>query len=123
MCYSYPQISNAYPPNTDFLICCLQVKDATSDDLNDLKTRDDIVSLLSVSGFVNNFLTETNKEKALQDLIIFQSLKIRQAEMNEIRRGLESVGLATLLNGNQCLVKRAFAESKDIIIITRYFPV
>ena len=43
--------------------------------------------------------------------------------MNEIRRGLESVGLATLLNGNQCLVKRAFAESKDIIIITSYFPV
>lgn len=36
--------------------------------------------------------------------------------MNEIRRGLESVGLATLLNANRSLMKRAFASSKDIVI-------
>lgn len=77
---------------------------------------DSIGSLLTTSGFVNKLLTLANREKAVQDILIYYVLRIRMAEIYEIRRGLDSVGLSSFLKCHPSFVSKAFSQSKDVTV-------
>ena len=82
-----------------------------------LTMSEEVVNLLLTSGFVNKLLTLENRQKAVQDILIYYVFKMRIAELGDIRRGLNSVDLANFLKENSIYTKKAFANEKDIDIV------
>ena len=82
-----------------------------------LTMSEEVVNLLLTSGFVNKLLTLENRQKAVQDILIYYVLKMRIAELDDIRRGLNSVDLANFLKENSIYTRKAFANEKDIDIV------
>lgn len=87
---------------------------ASQEEILELYYLDNINSLLITSGFVNKTLILANREKAVQDILIYYVLRIRLAELDEIHRGLDTIDLPSFLRRNSSLVSRAFCQSKDV---------
>ncbi|XP_028407185.1 uncharacterized protein LOC114529572 [Dendronephthya gigantea] len=94
-----------------------RVMTADKEELEMLTMSDEVMNLLLTSGFVNKLLTLENRQKAVQDILIFYVLKMRIAELNDIRRGMNSVGLATFLKENPIHISKAFSYQKEINVV------
>ena len=67
----------------------------------ELNEDEGVVAMLTAGGFVNKLLTRTNKDAALEVAVLHHSLVIRKLEMNNIRRGMETISLASFLGRNK----------------------
>lgn len=90
---------------------------ASKEELETLTMCDEVINLLITSGFVNKLLTLENRQKAVQDILIYYVLKMRIAELDDIQKGMNSVGLATFLKENPKYTKKVFASQKDIDVV------
>ena len=60
-----------------------------------------MVALLTASGFVNKILNSSNRHVALEVAILHHTLNVRKLEMDDIRRGMETISLASFLKTNR----------------------
>ncbi|XP_028390794.1 uncharacterized protein LOC114515697 [Dendronephthya gigantea] len=111
-----PQITLDDVPDIFMKDIIYKMVSATKEELEVLNMTDEVMSILLTSGFVNKLLTCENKEKAIQDVLIYNVLRMQITELDEIRRGLESVGLASFLKHNPSFVCKTFAYRRDITI-------
>ena len=79
-----------------------KIRDAnTEEEFNELNENDTVIALLTASGFVNKLISSSNKDMALEAAILHYTLNIRKLEMDDIRRGMETISLVSFLNKNR----------------------
>lgn len=86
----------------------------TNDDLQLLNEDEVVMNTLVTAGFVNKFLNKENKEIACDKVMIHYSLMVRKLEMDDMRRGMELVQLATVLKRAKELWAEIFPRVDDI---------
>ena len=77
-----------------------------------------MAALLTASGFVNKLISSSNKDMALEAAILHHTLNIRKLEMDDIRRGMETISLVSFLNKNRELWHsvHAFPQTNQVTI-------
>ena len=79
-----------------------QIRDAkTEEEFTDLNSNDSVSVLLTASGFVNKILNSSNRDVAVETAILHHTLNVRKLEMDDIRRGMETISLASFLSKNK----------------------
>jgi hypothetical protein len=92
-----------------------QIRNAeTNDDLELLNGEEVVMNTLVTAGFVNKLLNEENKEIACDKVMIHYSLMVRKLEMDDMRRGMEIIQLATVLKRDRKLWAEIFPRVDDI---------
>ena len=86
----------------------------TKDDLEELNEDEVVMNTLITAGFVNKLLNEENKEIACDKILIHYSLMVRKLEMDDMRRGMEMVQLATVLKNEKDLWAQIFPRVNDV---------
>ncbi len=72
-------------------------KDAqTVDMFKEINEDEAIVAILTAAGLVNKFVTSTNRDVALEAAILHHTLIIRKLEMDDIRRGMETISFGLI---------------------------
>ena len=83
------------------------------DDLELLNGDEVVVNTLITAGFVNKLLNKENKEIAC-DKIMIHSLMMRKLEMDDMRKGMEMVQLATVMKQEREMWGEIFPRVNDI---------
>ncbi|CAB4027766.1 G2 M phase-specific E3 ubiquitin- ligase [Paramuricea clavata] len=97
-----------------------KVRDANTDEMfKELNENEAIVTMLTAAGFVNKLLTSTNRDAALESAMLHHTLIVRKLEMDDIRRGMETIQLAMFLNRNKELwgSSHVFPQSSQVIVL------
>ncbi|XP_031551674.1 uncharacterized protein LOC116288949 [Actinia tenebrosa] len=92
---------------------CLE-KAEDEETLSNIEARDDIQFLLTQAGFANELLTLKSRGRAVQHILLHQVFKVRRDEIEDIRKGLDSVCLTELLMANEHCMKLVFPLTSDI---------
>ena len=105
----------------------MQVDNASSDEELSLLARNAIL----VDGLLNSgwfhYLTMANKGLAIQTYVEFYVLKKRKEPLDQLCKGLENLGILSLIRGNPSLMKSYFIvcevplTSKDILESFSYY--
>jgi hypothetical protein len=87
-----------------------QIRNAeTNNDLELLNGEEVVImNTLVTAGFVNKLLNKENKETACDKVMIHYSLMVRKLEMDDMRRGMEIIQLATVLKRDRKLWAEIF---------------
>lgn len=86
----------------------------TSDELNHLNGLESVLNTLVTAGFVNKLLTKENKDVACEKVMVHFALMNRKMEMDDIRRGLEIIHLASTMEKNRDLWCQVFPRMNDV---------
>lgn len=86
----------------------------TSDELNQLNGQESVLNTLVTAGFVNKLLTKENKDVACEKVMVHFALMNRKMEMDDMRRGLEIIQLASTMEKNRHLWWQVFPRINDV---------
>lgn len=72
----------------------MQIENAeTKEKLEELYLRDEMQSLLFQAGFTTELISPTNKDRAIQDILVHTIFKSRREEIVGLREGMETLHL------------------------------
>ncbi|CAB3983404.1 G2 M phase-specific E3 ubiquitin- ligase [Paramuricea clavata] len=69
----------------------------TKEKLEELYLRDEMQNLLAQAGFATEFLSPTNKDRAIQDILVHTIFKSRREEIEGLREGMDALHLLDFL--------------------------
>ncbi|KAJ7377519.1 hypothetical protein OS493_028502 [Desmophyllum pertusum] len=87
-----------------------------TDDIQQLCFNSLVPVLLDNAGFTGVMLSLENKDIAVHQIMVHEVLLKRKLEVEDIRRGLESLSLITFLSSSPSLCKRVFPSAAEFII-------
>ena len=85
----------------------------TADDIQQLSSNPLVQVMLDNAGFTGVFLSLENKEIAANQIMVHEVLNKRRREVEDIRRGLESLALISLLSTCSSLCNQIFPPSQE----------
>lgn len=89
----------------------------TTEEIQQLYSGNPLVPvLLDNAGFTGVILSLENKDLAVHQIMVHEVLLKRKLEVEDIRRGLESLSLSTFLSSFPSLYKQIFPSAEDFII-------
>ena len=87
----------------------------TADDMQQLSNNQLVQVLLDNAGFTGVLLSLENKEIAANQIMVHEVLIKRRREVEDIRRGLESLALVSLLSTCPSLCYQVFPSSEELV--------
>lgn len=92
-----------------------QIENAeTKEKLEELYLRDEMQSLLSQAGFTTELLSPTNKDRAIQDILVHTIFKSRREEIEGLREGMEALHLLDFLSVSKVSIPEVFPLDSEI---------
>lgn len=88
----------------------------TTDDIQELSINPLVPVLLDNAGFTGVVLSLGNKEIAANQSMVHEVLLKRKREVEDIRRGMESLSLVSVLTSYPSLCKQVFPSAAEFII-------
>ena len=90
----------------------------TVEEFNQLNADEAVINILVAAGFVNKVVSKSNRDAAYEKALIHFALITRKLEMDDIRRGMEMISLASFLQKNRCLweSQHVFPRVNDIAV-------
>lgn len=85
----------------------------TADDIQQLSSNPLVQVMLDNAGFTGVFLSLENKEIAANQVKVHEVLNKRRREVEDIRRGLETLALVSLLSTCSSLCNQIFPPSQE----------
>lgn len=85
----------------------------TADDIQQLSSNPLVQLMLDNAGFTGVFFSLENKEIAANQIMVHEVLNKRRREVEDIRRGLESLALISLLSTCSSLCNQIFPPSQE----------
>ena len=98
------------------LIYVPQIRDAENQTEFDALNSSELVSRLMLAAGVNVLLGPSTRTVAFQDLLLHEVLLMRQREVVDISRGMQSLSLITLLKMNESLLNVVFPALEDMSV-------
>ena len=86
----------------------------SADEFTQLNTSDEIATLLSAAGFANKQISANTKAHCFQDVLVYEVIFKRRQELDDLRRGLQTVGLASFLSKKSKLISKVFPSLRDV---------
>lgn len=101
-------------PDTDYKDVIEKILGAkTADDIQQLSSNPLVQVMLDNAGFTGVFLSLENKEIAANQIMVHEVLNKRRREVEDIRRGLESLALVSLLSTCSSHCNQIFPSSQE----------
>jgi hypothetical protein len=79
-----------------------------------LHFRDETQSLLAQAGFTTELLSPTNKDRAIQDILMHMIFKSRRQEIEGLREGMDALHLLDFLCVSKVSIPKVFPLDSEI---------
>ncbi|XP_070532702.1 uncharacterized protein [Ptychodera flava] len=103
-------------PDMEMRDALQKFNESKGNDLQKIQEIKEFISMLKDAGIVNTDVNEGNKEAIYQELLLHNIIRKRQCELDQFRRGFDSLSLVKFLKQHPGVCDVIFPQQKDSVV-------